>query len=85
MKEIYRRAPSAHLESLLLIKRRSKDAHLCSEQQVRNKIIIQNQHLPIDSWLIVLAQVNHSLYKTGSPENTELVLIMKKKMKDSLD
>lgn len=69
MKEIYSRAPSAHQLSLLLVEKRSKDAHLCNEYQVLNKIIIQNQYLPTDSWLAVLAQVNHSVYQTGIPEN----------------
>lgn len=74
MKETYRGAPSAHL----LIKRRSKDAHLCSEHQVLSKIITQNQYLPIDSWLAVLAKENHSLYQTGILENIQPVIIMKK-------
>lgn len=69
MKEIYSRAPSAHQLSLL-VKKRSKDAHLCNEYQVLNKIVIPNQYLPTDSWLAVLAQVNDSLYQTGIPENT---------------
>lgn len=68
MKEIYSGAPSAHQLSLLFVKKRSKDAHLCNEYQELSKIIIQNQYLPTDSWLGVLAQVNHSLYQTGIPE-----------------
>ena len=39
LKEIYRKVPSAHLVSLLLIKMRSEGAHMCRKPQVLNKII----------------------------------------------
>lgn len=68
MKEMYSRAPSAHQLSLLLVETRSKDAHLCNEYQLLNKVIILNQYLHIDSWLAAFTQVKHYLYQTEIPK-----------------